>query len=373
MVQAAEGRALASNAPAHNDNFVFLRTSAALLVLVSHQHALTGRPEPSFIGIQSWGGLGVMMFFSISGFLVTQSWLADPHAGRFAARRLLRIWPGFAVVILLAALVLGPCLSPLPWTDYLQHPRLLEYLNNLVFRLRDALPLQFDGSALPRAVNGSLWTIPLELQCYLALALAAFGGWLGARRCLATVVAGLAWAYAGWDLRGQHVLAGLGLSVEQSYLVEFGLCFFTGSVLWLYWPQWRDRRAVLLLLSLAVAACAFLLGRPVLAGLIGVPIVTIVFGSWSWPVLRRFDALGDLSYGIYLYAFPIQQTVIALLTQRLHWWPRLLLVLVCTLACAWLSWRLVERPALRWKPRTRRQARPASPPLTSDAMPALHP
>lgn len=373
MAQVSEGRALAWRAPAHSDNFVFLRTCAALLVLVSHQHALTGRAEPSFIGIQSWGGLGVMMFFSISGFLVTQSWQADPHPGRFAARRLLRIWPGFAVVVLLAALVLGPWLSPLPWTTYLQHPLLLDYMNNLVFRLRDVLPLHFDGSALPQAVNGSLWTIPLELKCYAALVLAAFGGWLGARRCLALVVAGLAWAYAGWDLRGQHVLAGLGLRVEQSYLIEFGLCFFTGSVLWLYWPQLRERRAALLLLALAVGACAYLLGRPVLAGLVGVPIATIVFGSLSWPGLRRFDAFGDLSYGIYLYAFPIQQTVGALLTGHLHWWPRLLLVLVCTLACAWLSWRCIERPALRWKPRARKPDSLAARPLTSGAIATQHP
>lgn len=75
----------------HADNFAFLRLLAATLVLYSHQRALTGRPEPTFIGIHSWGGLGVMIFFSISGFLVAQSWERDPHAGRFFARRLLHL------------------------------------------------------------------------------------------------------------------------------------------------------------------------------------------------------------------------------------------------------------------------------------------
>lgn len=95
------------------NNFDFIRVVAALCVVCSHQFALNGLREPSVLNVHSLGGFGVLLFFSISGFLVMQSWAADPNVFRFGARRFLRIWPGFAVVITLTALVLGPCISTL--------------------------------------------------------------------------------------------------------------------------------------------------------------------------------------------------------------------------------------------------------------------
>ena len=123
------------------NNIDFIRMVAALFVLYSHQHALMGLPEPSVLGAHSLGGFGVLVFFSISGFLVAQSWHADPSFYRFALKRMLRIWPGMAVAVLLAALVLGPMVSTLPVREYYAHPLIGEYLLNLRFTVRDALPL----------------------------------------------------------------------------------------------------------------------------------------------------------------------------------------------------------------------------------------
>ena len=77
-----------SDAP---NNFDAIRIVAAFTVLYSHQFALTGRPEPSFFGLHSWGGLAVIVFFVVSGFLVTGSWYNDPSVLRFGARRVLRL------------------------------------------------------------------------------------------------------------------------------------------------------------------------------------------------------------------------------------------------------------------------------------------
>jgi len=94
-----------------NDNFDALRLLGALSVLVSHQFALTGRPEPALLGIRL-GTIGVLIFFAISGFLVTASWSRDPHAPRFLARRALRVWPALAVCLIgciaFVALALAP-------------------------------------------------------------------------------------------------------------------------------------------------------------------------------------------------------------------------------------------------------------------------
>lgn len=335
----------------HSDNFAFLRTAAALLVLFAHQHALTGRPEPSFIGIHSYGGLGVMIFFAISGFLITLSWARDPNVGRFAMRRLLRIWPGYAVAILLAVGVLGPIVSQLAVADYFRHPAAADYLRNLFFQMRGAIPAEFTGSAIPFAVNGSLWTIPLELQCYALFCVLGVLGLVARRGYVLASLLFVALYYAGWQVRGESLVQGLHLSIERQYLIEFGVCFFSGVLLRLYWTVVDARLTAFVLGSVALGCVAFAAGRPVLAGLVGVPIVAIAFGSRSWKVVNRFDRLGDLSYGIYLYAFPVQQTIIHFLGDRLHWWPRLMVTVLVTVMLAYISWHVVEKRAMRLKPR----------------------
>ena len=92
--------------PARN-NFDALRLVGALLVLISHQFALSGRREPMFVGDHSFGNLGVLVFFSISGYLVTSSWLNDPHILRFCVRRTLRMLPALCVSIPLTLAVIG--------------------------------------------------------------------------------------------------------------------------------------------------------------------------------------------------------------------------------------------------------------------------
>lgn len=328
-----------------------------MLVLYSHQHALTGLPEPKFIGIHSYGGLGVMIFFSISGFLVTQSWQADPNVLRFAVRRMLRIWPGYAIAIFLSVAFLGPWVSDLPWREYIRHPQATEYLRNFFFQMRSAIPAEFRGSALPFAVNGSLWTIPLELQCYALFAIAGVSGLLARRAWIAATTVAVALYYAGWQLRGEDIVSFFKLSIERQYLIEFGACFFFGTAMCLYWEQLRQHRAVLAAACACLAILPYLLGRPVLAGLLAVPAVAIAFGTASWPFLRGFDQLGDLSYGIYLYAFPVQQTIIWSLGDRMEWWPRLILTTACTLVCAFVSWHLIEKRALTLKPRSRKGRR----------------
>ena len=98
----------------HRNNFDFIRLCAALCVVVSHQFALTGLPEPVILKTHSLGGLGVLIFFTVSGFLVAQSWDSDPNIARFAARRLLRLWPGLAGLVLVTVFLWAPAASPLP-------------------------------------------------------------------------------------------------------------------------------------------------------------------------------------------------------------------------------------------------------------------
>lgn len=341
------------------NNFDAIRLMAALAVLLSHQYALSGRPQPGAFGVQSLGSMGVAVFFAISGFLVAQSWEADPHAGRFAVRRLLRVWPGLAVVILLTVGVLGPAVSSLPPADYFAHPWTIEYLKNLQFNTKDRLPVRFEGSPLPTAPNGSLWTIPLELKCYLLLALAATGGLLRLRWVLLAALTAGAAVYFGPVPAADGWTAPFHWTQDRRLPLEFGLFFFAGTAFHVFRIQDNvatTRVAVVLGWVFAAAALAF--GLPMLAIWLFTPVTVLALANAATPGLRAAGRFGDLSYGIYIYAFPVQQTLIWTLRDRMPWSALLLLTLATTLALAFASWHLVEKRALRLKPRRRPRAAP---------------
>lgn len=334
-----------------NNNFDFLRVVAALFVIYAHQHGIMGLPEPSVLGLHSVGGLGVMIFFTLSGYLVSGSWNSDPNVSRFIARRFLRIWPALAIAVLFTAFVLGPAISTLSLADYFSRPLVWDYLNNLRFVFRDQLASELVGNTVRPNINGSLWTIPLEIKCYAMLALIGVCGMLAKRWLVTTLVLTLIFAYAVIDARGERMAEALNWRQEQQISFEFALCFLTGAMLQRYeiTSNVRGRDLAWLLCALG-AGLAFALQRPMLALCLAVPTATLLFGTASTPYLRQTGRFGDFSYGLYLYAMPIQQTLIWLYKDRMPWIVLFALALLITLCMAAASWHLVEERALRLKP-----------------------
>ena len=117
-----------------------------------------GQPVPA---------LGVILFFSVSGYLLRQSREADRNLPRYLAKRTLRIFPALIVVTLVSIFVLGPALSSLTVGDYFQNPGVWDFLRNIILFPVYALPGVFDGNIYPVAVNGSVWSLPAEFACYL--------------------------------------------------------------------------------------------------------------------------------------------------------------------------------------------------------------
>jgi hypothetical protein len=179
------------------NNFDLLRLFAALLVLWSHAHTLAGRPEPLLLSWATLGPVGVFIFFVISGYLVSISWNADPNIGRFLARRLLRLIPALIVVILLSMFVLGPLVTTLPLADYFSHPHFSLYLLNIVLHPVYSLPGVFEHMRVPYAVNGSLWSLPVEFLMYLVLAAGGFARlprWVAIASFVLLAVGTVTWA-----------------------------------------------------------------------------------------------------------------------------------------------------------------------------------
>ncbi|MGN6738350.1 acyltransferase family protein [Dyella sp.] len=289
-----------NNAP--RNNFDALRLMGAFLVLVSHQFALSGRWEPRLVGDHSFGNLGVLIFFSISGYLVTSSWLNDPNMLRFAARRTLRMAPALCVSMPLTWAVI----AALGLTGFPDNPRHL--------------------------TNGSLWTIKYEVACYALLLVAG----VATRRASLVLAAGLFgyFALSGWQ-SGNTILA------------YFGLYFAAGSLLRAY-PYLRKLLPTLLFMVTGYALIHMHQTKLGLAFV--VPPLTIAIGLRSWPGLRDIPKIGDLSYGIYIYAWPVQQIGVALLGRQTPYLELLSITVPVTLALATASWHLVEKKALRFKP-----------------------
>jgi len=337
--------------PRRPNNFDLLRFVAATMVLVDHSFPLTGRPGiPGPFGYETWGGFAVAVFFVISGFLVAASWERGPRLPAFAAKRALRIVPAYAVVVAFAALVLGPVVTDLPLGQYFRHAQTWAYFRNLTFvQIHFSLPGVFVANPFPYAVNGSIWTLPIEVTMYIVLALLGRLG-LMTRVAVTLLVAALA---IGWFVGGAALWTARPLFLEvlpAAYTVHLALWFFAGSALWVWRDRVRYRSDVAVVL---LALLWFTRGTPASMLLFHAALPYLVFwvAQLRIAAMNRFGRFGDFSYGIYLYAFPVQQT---LSFYGGAVWPHFgytAASFVVTLALAALSWHTVEHPALKLKAR----------------------
>jgi peptidoglycan/LPS O-acetylase OafA/YrhL len=335
--------------PSHPvSNFDLLRLFAALLVFWFHTDAMLGVPAPMLFSWVAPGALGVFIFFVISGYLVGQSWERDPDALRFLARRALRIFPALVVLVLVTALVLGPAMTTLSPGEYFRHTLFRQYLANAILLPRYALPGVFEHARVANVVNGSLWSLPVEFTCYLGLVVlgvARVPRWLLGVLTLAGCAATLA-----WSLDRTREIAFYGMILQD--VVQHGTYFLIGTCV----GRFRLER-FLTVTSLCVAIVAMIAAEPWplasrIVSWLAFPAVFLTFGRATSVAARGLARLGDYSYGVYIYAFPVQQTIINL-------WPAppvaayVLLTLGITFALAAVSWHLIERPSLRLKPRRR--------------------
>jgi peptidoglycan/LPS O-acetylase OafA/YrhL len=331
------------------NNFDVLRLLAASFVLFSHSYALVGHPEP-FADVSGWtfGEIGVVMFFAMSGFLIAKSWNEQPNLAPFSAKRGLRLLPALILAVSVTVFVVGPIFTVLPLSSYFSDPTTWLYLVRCAFLITffGTLPGVFETNPYPDAVNGSLWTLPVEACCY---ALAAALGSLGLLRrsgillafsvllvlCV-TPLSPISIAPAGGTTGGNLSL----VILLGATFVLGNLAYSLRSRLHLSWTI----AAVLMVLWIVTWGGGWSRATGVLA--IAFSVLVLAFRTPAW--LRRLTAPGDVSYGIYVYAFPVQQSVAAI-------WgaidPLVMMAIAfpVTYVLAFLSWRLVERPALALK------------------------
>jgi peptidoglycan/LPS O-acetylase OafA/YrhL len=338
------------------NNTQLLRLLAASAVMFFHCYAFTGRinDEPLYHLTMhtSFGSLGVKCFFVLSGFLVTQSWLRRSNLPSFAAARALRIYPALFAAVMLSIL-LGSMATVVPWSEYMSSPMTIRYAwhNALGWRVEYLLPGAFASNPFPNGVNGSLWTLPLELRMYVAIGLFGAAG---------LIVRKWAWAAAFCALFALSLVRPVWLQFQskEPSAPELVLLFGLGSLAY----AWRN--------SIPLSIVATLVGIALYAWnpagsmhgfaftlLVAYAVLVLAYHPrLQWPPANR---LGDYSYGMYVYAFPIQQTIVyrfpGVTVMELF-----LAGFVVTLATAAASWHFLEKPFLSLKSRFQVQSPPSN-------------
>jgi peptidoglycan/LPS O-acetylase OafA/YrhL len=355
-------RKLTDAVQGYDNNLNLLRIVAAFAVLVSHSFALAvGSPaaEPlrNWLGF-SLGEIAVDVFFLVSGFLVTNSFLKRQCITSFLVSRGLRIFPGLLCAMVLSVLVMGPLLTSLPLFDYFARGQTWIYFlkcSTLVAGVTYALPGVFETNPIPQAVNGSLWTLPWEIRMYLLIPLCWVAVNLLRRprmRSFKLCAAGAAIA-SGVLLLSNHLNG-----TELSHGLRLLFAFSTGAS----YASFANR--VRLSSRLFCTVCALLVASS-LAGqnyfypayLFCMGYAVLCAAYLPGGTMRAYNRLGDYSYGVYIYSFPIQQCVV-MLNPGISPWAVAFWSGLGTLCAAVLSWHLVERPAMRLRDRliTRQQA-----------------
>ncbi len=331
-----------------DNNFDILRVLVAGLVIWGHGWELTKTPGEPVILLSnaSLAGapLGVWIFFFISGYLVSESFQARSLLA-FIEARFLRIYPAFLVALLFGVFI-GACVTTLPLSDYVSNEYTWRYIyRSLLTDIQFNLPGVYATLPFANGINGSLWTIPIEMMMYVGVMIAGLLTLLRRPTWALLVIASLMiWLV----LDPSKVL--IIPRVTQIFALPAVMCFALGMIFY-------TNRARIPLHGMGVVAIIALIILTNNAQPPGNVFVCIAIAySTAWlafhPRVRvKIPArFGDISYGLYVYAFPIQQTVIYNVPS-IGPWTLFVVAFSITAFVAWLSWHGVEKRALALKGR----------------------
>jgi peptidoglycan/LPS O-acetylase OafA/YrhL len=328
-----------------NNNFDLLRLAGALLVLFSHSYGeMVQRPEEF---IYRWTGhryalstFGLLIFFSISGYLVTGSLLHSTSVKQYIWKRFLRIYPGYIVITLLSVFVLGPVFTSLSLSHYFSEGLTWKFLYQNICLLNSPrkLPGVFEG----KSVNLSVWTLPFELELYGLLLLLYLLKFFRYR-----------WLQAVLFLIATCIKFFIPLHLLQQWFhfdfgtwYSLGYVFLAGSTLY----TWRDK-ITLHYVGVIVLLVVWLITELFHCTNNATDTIFFVY-TIIWIGLKTYIPLKwkpDISYGIYIYGSPVQRVISSLTQSSLPLWNYNLVVVPLTVVMGFLSWFLVEKKAMKFK------------------------
>jgi peptidoglycan/LPS O-acetylase OafA/YrhL len=338
------------------NGFGALRLLFASLVIFSHAPQMlegneSHEPLKQVFGTLTFGSLAVDGFFLISGYLITASYISDPRT--YFWKRVLRIYPAFLVCYAICVLVIAPIggadLTSLGVSDWW---RLLARMLTLK---SPQVAGVFVGWPVP-GLNGSMWTIVYEFRCYIVAALLGLAGLYRRPRLFLALTALMVLANFIFDIPlgdklAQVVRPAEGAIGDLRQTVRLTSIFACGAAYRLSGLRFRGSVAAICAVGLFAGMFSRSLAEFSVMTLGGYVLFWIALRV-QWRPLQTINAKEDISYGVYLYAWPAGMLII-------NAWPTVsagtlgVTVLAMAIVCGFLSWFLIEKPALRLKNRLR--------------------
>ncbi|MBR1907454.1 acyltransferase [bacterium] len=329
-----------------DNNFDFLRFLSACNVLFCHSSL-------AFYGIGlsvaciDYIPAGLDVFFVISGFLITKSWVNEPRVINFLKKRILRIFPALIVVVLFSAFILGPLITNLPLDEYFSSEDFFKYVRNVcLYKICHILPGVFVNNPYPNVVNGSLWSLPLEFLLYLIVMVFGLLKLLNKTKTfLWILLISLIFLF--------HVF--IGDWIDKTFLLCSGQKFFKMAMLFLMSSFLYIKRDSIemsfnfFILAVLLWICSVNTDVFYFIQWFTLPYIIIYIAYAKIPVINHWGKYGDFSYGIYIWGFLVQQTVVFLFKDKLNFLPYNIVVFFITLFIAICSYHFVEKPMLKLK------------------------
>lgn len=311
------------------------------MVIFSHSFPLSqgvARKDPFVIfsgNQETFGGVGVGIFFIISGFLISQSYDRSRDIKIFLRSRILRIFPALALVLIITTLVFGPLTTTLSINNYFSNPSTYLYLKNIFLHpIQFNLPGVFSHNIYPQAVNGNIWTLESEFIFYLIIALLGLTGLIKKTSILIITLI--------------SYFVSFFFFAPTDFEVKLWRYFITGTLFYVFREDIPLNRT-LALTSLLIILLSVLFGRfteifPFFGGYF------LLYFAFSLKInLSWFSKYGDFSYGLYLFAFPIQQIIVSYHGGSMFPLINFFIAFPITLLFAAFSWYTVEKHTLMLK------------------------
>lgn len=323
-----------------NNNIDLLRLIAASAVIVGHSFPIAPQPHLTdvvlkYLHIDYSGSLAVKFFFFLSGLVVTNSWLNKPNIVGFVINRTFRIFPALILCIAFTIFVIGPLTTILSISSYFSADETWRYFWGCIriFSIEWHLPGVFSTNPLT-SVNGSLWTLPFEVVCYLALgalgALGAFRGKLGALIVISLTLIPVIWPDS---------VPFFGAN-KEAQLLPF--CFALGALFSLY----QNELEMDFLLAVCLCLISFVFkNAPFFPFVFYFSLFYSALTLSAQPFIVNLKPPIDISYGVYLYGFPVQQAIKYYL-PNISIYSHQAIALLIAIALGTLSWVIIEKKAI---------------------------
>ena len=327
-----------------SSNVNLCRFLCAALVILCHAYPLTYNTTDAMArftnGQCSLGGLAVAILFFFSGLYVTKSMTRRSGVGEYIKARCIRIFPPLILVVLLCILIVGPICTNLSVGSYFANTSTYMYLLNGITIPVHNLPGVFTSSIYASTVNGSLWTMSIELACYIALLICYKIYCKSGKKkaCLVVLAVVIVAGCFGLCILAEKIPA---LGIFSAAVVPI-LAFFIGTAYYIgrniVTLDWRLGLAGIIIL---IVAARFPFYNLVL--LLVMPYVVLSLTLGTKQILQKRKLL-ELSYEMYLLGWPIQQILICNLHIGTSPWTNFLIALPVDILISWLVFQIAEKP-----------------------------